>query len=156
MHFAHTTFWLCQTIFPLNPLKKYVRKTVFTVWQNIPHSIFSCKKLKMAKMLQSQIQNHRTFATGEIWVTFSVVLNFLLLGWTQWMGFQNERPMCFHNRQKRHGHSWACYYSNTICKCDGWNRLFHILRPSHFKDCVAIAMCLILALFFPFLTEVCR
>ena len=29
------------------------------------------------------------------------------------------------------------------------------VRPSHFKDCVAIAMCLIVALFFPFLTEVC-
>ena len=28
-------------------------------------------------------------------------------------------------------------------------------RPSHFKDCVAIAMCLIVALFFPFLIEVC-
>ena len=27
-------------------------------------------------------------------------------------------------------------------------------RPLHFKDCVAIAMCLIVALFFPF-TEVC-
>ena len=20
---------------------------------------------------------------------------------------------------------WACCYGNTICKCDGWNRLFH-------------------------------
>ena len=28
-------------------------------------------------------------------------------------------------------------------------------RPSHFKDCVAIAMCLIMALFFSFLIEVC-
>ena len=28
-------------------------------------------------------------------------------------------------------------------------------RPSHFKDCVTIAMCLIVALFFPFLIEVC-
>ena len=28
-------------------------------------------------------------------------------------------------------------------------------RPSHFKDCVAIAMCLTVALFFPFLIEVC-
>ena len=28
-------------------------------------------------------------------------------------------------------------------------------RPSHFKDCVAIVMCLIVALFFPFLNEVC-
>ena len=28
-------------------------------------------------------------------------------------------------------------------------------RPSHFKDCVAIAMRLIVALFFPFLNEVC-
>ena len=28
-------------------------------------------------------------------------------------------------------------------------------RPSHFKDCVAIAMRLIVALFFPFLIEVC-
>ena len=28
-------------------------------------------------------------------------------------------------------------------------------RPLHFKDCVAIAMCLIVALFFPFLIEVC-
>ena len=28
-------------------------------------------------------------------------------------------------------------------------------RPSHFKDCVAIAMCLIVAQFFPFLIEVC-
>ena len=28
-------------------------------------------------------------------------------------------------------------------------------RPTHFKDCVAIAMCLIVALFFPFLIEVC-
>ena len=28
-------------------------------------------------------------------------------------------------------------------------------RPSHFKDCVAIAMYLIVALFFPFLIEVC-
>ena len=65
------------------------------------------------------------FATVGIWVTFSVVLNFLLLGWTPWMGFQNEQLMCFHNRQKRHGHSWACCYSNTICKCDGRNRLFH-------------------------------
>ena len=27
-------------------------------------------------------------------------------------------------------------------------------RPSHFKDCVAIAMCLIVTLFFPFLIEV--
>ena len=34
------------------------------------------------------------FATDGIWVTFSVVLNFLLLGWTPWMGFQNERLMC--------------------------------------------------------------
>ena len=95
------------------------------------------------------------FATDGIWVTFSVVLNFLLLGWTPWMGFRNERLMCFHNRQKRHGHSWVCCYSNTICKCDRWNRLFHFFRPSHFKDCVAIAMCLIVALFFPFLIEVC-
>ena len=65
------------------------------------------------------------FATDGIWVTFSVVLNFLLLGWTPWMGFQNEQLMCFHNRQKRHGHSWACSYSNTIFKCDRRNRLFH-------------------------------
>ena len=65
------------------------------------------------------------FATDGIWVTFSVVLNFLLLGWTPWMGFENERPVCFHNRQKWHGHSWACCYSNTVCKCDGRNRLFH-------------------------------
>ena len=28
-------------------------------------------------------------------------------------------------------------------------------RPSHFKDCVAMAMCLIVALYFPFLIEVC-
>ena len=28
-------------------------------------------------------------------------------------------------------------------------------RPSHFIDCVAIAMCLIVALFFPFLIEIC-
>ena len=28
-------------------------------------------------------------------------------------------------------------------------------RLSHFKDCVTIAMCLIVAHFFPFLTEVC-
>ena len=28
-------------------------------------------------------------------------------------------------------------------------------RPSHFKDCVTIAMCLIVVLFFPFLIEVC-
>ena len=26
-------------------------------------------------------------------------------------------------------------------------------RPSHFKDCVALAMCLIVALFFPFLLK---
>ena len=45
---------------------------------------------------------------------------------------------------------------NTICKCDGRNRLFHFFRSSHFKDCVAIAMCLIVALFCPFLIEVCR
>ena len=63
--------------------------------------------------------------------------------------------MCFHNRQKRHGHSWVCCYSNTICKCDGRNRLFHFFRPSHFKDCVAIAMYLIVALFLAFLIEVC-
>ena len=90
-----------------------------------------------------------------IWLTFSVVLNFLLLGWTLWVDFQNERLMCFHNRQKRNGHSWTCCYSNTICKCDGRNWLFHFFRPSNFKDCVAIAMCLIVALFFPFLIEVC-
>ena len=95
------------------------------------------------------------FATDGIWLTFLVVLNFLLLGWTPWVGFQNERLMCFHNRQKRNGHSWTCCYSNTICKCDGRNRLFHFFRPSHFKDCVAIAMRLIVALFFPFLIEVC-
>ena len=63
--------------------------------------------------------------------------------------------MCFHNRQKRNGHSWTCCYSNTICKCDGRNRLFHFFRQSQFKDCVAIAMRLIVALFFPFLIEVC-
>ena len=28
-------------------------------------------------------------------------------------------------------------------------------RPSHFEDCVAIAMCLIVAVFFPFLIKVC-
>ena len=94
------------------------------------------------------------FATDGIWLTFSVVLNFLLLGWTPWVGFQNEQLMCFHNRQKRNCHSWTCCYSNTICKCDGRNRLFHFFRPSHFKDCIAIAMCLIVALFFPFLIEV--
>ena len=94
------------------------------------------------------------FATDRIWVTFSVVLNFLLLGWTPWMGFQNERLECFHNRQKWHGHSWACCYSNTICKCDGRNRLFLFFRLSHFKDCVAIAMCFIVALLFLFLIEV--
>ena len=91
-------------------------------------------------MLYGAKSKTSVFATDGIWVTFSLVLNFLLLGWTPWMGFQNERPMCFHNRQKRHGHSWACCYSNTICKCDGRNRLFHFFRPSHFKDCVAIAM----------------
>ena len=63
--------------------------------------------------------------------------------------------MCLHNRQQRHGHCPACCYSNTICKCDGRNRLFHFFRPSHFKDCVAIAICFIVALFFPFLIEVC-
>ena len=64
--------------------------------------------------------------------------------------------MCFHNRQKRHGHSWVCCYSNTIWKRDGRNRLFHFFfRPSHFKDCVAIAMCLIVALSSSFLIEVC-
>ena len=31
---------------------------------------------------------------------------------------------------------------------------FIFFRPSHFKDCVAIAMCLIVALFLPFLIEV--
>ena len=30
-----------------------------------------------------------------------------------------------------------------------------IFRPSHFQDCVAIAMCLIVDLFFPFLIKVC-
>ena len=94
------------------------------------------------------------FAMDGIWLAFSVVLNFLLLGWTPWVGFQNERLMCFNIRQKRNGHSWTCCYSNTICKCDGRNRLFHFFRPSHFKDCVAIAMCLVVALFFPFLIEV--
>ena len=63
--------------------------------------------------------------------------------------------MCFHNRQKWNGHSWACCYSNTIFKSNGRNRLFHFFRPSHSKDCVAIAMHLIVALFFPFLIEVC-
>ena len=65
------------------------------------------------------------FATDGIWLTFSFVLNFQLLGWTPWVGFQNERLMCFYNRQKWNGHSWACCYSNTICKCDGRNQLFH-------------------------------
>ena len=65
------------------------------------------------------------FATDGIWQTFSVVLNFLLIGWTPLVGFQNERLMCFHDRQKRNGHSRMCCYSNTICKCDGRNRLFH-------------------------------
>ena len=63
--------------------------------------------------------------------------------------------MCFHARQKWQGYGWACSYSNTICKCDGRNRLFHFFRPSHFKDCVTMAMCLIVALYFPFLIEVC-
>ena len=30
-----------------------------------------------------------------------------------------------------------------------------VFRPSHFKDCVTIAIRLIVALFFPFLIEVC-
>ena len=73
------------------------------------------------------------FATDGIWLTFSVVLNFLLLGWTPWVGFQNEQLMCFHNRQKRNGHSLTCCYSNTICKCDGQNRLFHFFPSVAFQ-----------------------
>ena len=95
------------------------------------------------------------FATDGIWLTFSVVLNFLLLGWTPWLGFRNKQLMCFHNRQKPNGHSWTCCNSNPICKCDGRKRLFHFFRPSHFKDCVATAMRLIVALVSPSLIEVC-
>ena len=51
-----------------------------------------CKQNKRAKSKTS------VFAKNGIWLTFSVVLNFLLLGWTPWVGFQNERLMCFHNR----------------------------------------------------------
>ena len=40
-----------------------------------------------------------------------------------------------------------------VSATDGIDRS-NFFRPSHFKDCVAIAMCLIVALFFPFLTEV--
>ena len=69
------------------------------------------------------------------------------------MGFRNEWLTCFHDRQKRHGHGLACCYSDTICKCDGRNRLFHFFHPSHFKD-VAIAMCLIVDQYLPFLIEV--
>ena len=43
-----------------------------------------------------------------------------------------------------------------VSEMDGINSSI-FFRPSHFKDCVAIAMCLtlIVALFFPFLIEVC-
>ena len=61
--------------------------------------------------------------------------------------------MCFHDRQKRHGHCLACCYSITISKCDRRNRLFHFFRLSHFKDCVAIAICLTVAQFIPFLLK---
>ena len=123
--------------------------------KNIASCNFLIKSLRYIKVYIWAKSKTSVFATDGIWVTFSVVLNFLLLDWTPWMGFRNERLMCFHNRQKRHGHSWACCYSNTICKCNGRNRLFHFFRPSHFKDCVAIAICLIVALCFPFLFEVC-
>ena len=59
--------------------------------------------------------------------------------------------MCFHDRQKWHDHSWQSCYSNTICKCDRRNRLFHSFRPSHFNYCIAMVVCLIVALIFPFL-----
>ena len=41
-----------------------------------------------------------------------------------------------------------------VSATDGITRsiFFH---PSHFKNCVAIAICLTVALFFPFLIEVC-
>ena len=123
--------------------------TLNALWEGLGPNVAPISFPQWAKSKTS------VFATDGIWVTFSVVLNFLLLGSTPWMSFQNERLMCFHNRQQRHGHSWTCCYSNTICKCDGRNQLFHFFHPSHFKDCVAIAMCLIVALFFPFLIEVC-
>ena len=41
-----------------------------------------------------------------------------------------------------------------VSATDGIDRSI-FFRPSHFKDCVTIAMCLIVALFFPFLIEVC-
>ena len=98
------------------------------------------------------------FATDGIWETFSVVLNFLLLSWTPWVGFQNERLMheCAFITGKN---SMAivervAIATQFVSATDGidWSIFF---RPSHFKDCVAIAMCLIVALFFPFLIEVC-
>ena len=45
--------------------------------------------------------------------------------------------------------AWPQFVSVT----DGIN--VSIFLPSHFKDCVAIAICLMVALFFPFPIEVC-
>ena len=41
-----------------------------------------------------------------------------------------------------------------VSATDGIDRSI-FFSPSHFQDCVAIAMRLIVALFFPFLIEVC-
>ena len=72
------------------------------------------------------------------------------------MGFQSERLLtCFHERQKRHGNNWACSFSNTIVSATDRIDCSIIFRPSHFKDCVAMATCLIVALSSSFLIEVC-
>ena len=137
---------------PRYQVKKFDTTAIFNfseIWVLLFHTSISIPKPNAHHRFldMGQIQNLR-FATDGIWLTFSAILNFLLLGWTLWMGFQNERLRCFHNRQKQNCHSWTCCYSNTICKCDGQNRPFHFFRPLHFKDCVAIAMRLIVALFF--------
>ena len=71
------------------------------------------------------------------------------------MGFQNERLMCFHNRQKRNGTvERVAIATQFVSATDGIDCSI-FFRPSHFKDCVAIAIRFIVALFFPFLIEVC-
>ena len=149
----------CFTLWPMHKLSRLMASIFFEMppapppFKSRPPPFFtypgSAPDCRRAKSKTS------VFATDGIWVTFSVVLNFLLLDWTPWVGFQNERLMCFHNRQKRHGHSWACCYSNTICKCDGRNRLIHFFPSVAFLKMCCHSNVFNCGSIFSFLIEVC-